>query len=90
MVRLSELQIKEVIVINDGRRLGHIIDLEIDPEQGRILAIILQMREAKGSFFGKAEELLIYWNQIVTIGADVILVEEPDGPQLYIQESNRY
>lgn len=45
MVKLSELQIKELIVMDDGTRLGHIIDLEIDGRTGRIIAIIA---EAKG------------------------------------------
>lgn len=76
MIKLSELQIKEVIIIDSGRRLGHIYDLEIDPEIGKIIAIILISREKRNSLFGKQEEIIIYWEQIVTIGADVILVKE--------------
>ena len=82
MIKLSELQIKEVIVINSGKRLGHISDLEIDPDIGRITAIIIALRDRKGTFFGKPDELLIYWNQIVTIGDDVILVNEVIDQQL--------
>lgn len=76
MIKLSELQIKEVIVIENGKRLGHIYDLEIDPDIGKIIAIILILRDRKSGLFGKPDELIIYWEQIVTIGADVILVKE--------------
>jgi YlmC/YmxH family sporulation protein len=87
MIKLSELQIKEVIVIDNGKRLGHIYDLEIDPDLGKITAIILILRDRKGSLFGKPDELIIYWEQIVTIGADVILVKEINE-QLILSESN--
>mgnify|MGYP001287870052 CR=1 FL=1 len=76
MVRLSELQVKEVISIVDGRRLGYIVDLEIDVKTGKIIALILADRESKGGFFGKAEEIRVLWNQILRIGTDVILVRE--------------
>lgn len=75
MIKLSDLQIKEVIVVTNGKRLGHIYDLEIDEISGRINAIILISRDSKNSFFGKPKELIVYWDQIVTIGSDVILVE---------------
>ncbi|WP_042144984.1 YlmC/YmxH family sporulation protein [Paucisalibacillus sp. EB02] len=85
MIKLSDLQVKEVIVINDGRRLGHISDLEIDPDRGRIIALVIYTREKKGGFFGKSDELMIYWEQIVTIGSDVILVKDVTRPKLYIE-----
>lgn len=78
MIRLSELQIKEVIVIDNGKRLGHIYDLEIDPDLGKIIAIIVVLRDRKSGLFGKPEELTIYWENIVTIGSDVILVHKVD------------
>ncbi|WP_047984547.1 YlmC/YmxH family sporulation protein [Ornithinibacillus californiensis] len=85
MINLSDLQVKEIIVINDGRRLGHISDLEIDPDRGRIIALVIYLREKKGGFFGKPEELMIYWEQIITIGSDVILVKDVDGAKLYLE-----
>lgn len=76
MILLSELHIKEVIIVNSGRRLGHIYDLEIDPRTGRILAIILLEKSNNSGLFSKPEEIIIYWKQIVTIGTDVILVTD--------------
>lgn len=74
MVKLSELQLKEVIGASDGKRLGYIFDLEINPELGRVEAIILS-NKSKQQIFAKPEEFIISWSQIVTIGLDVILVQ---------------
>jgi YlmC/YmxH family sporulation protein len=82
MIRLSELQLKEVIIIDDGSRLGHISDLEIDTDIGRIVGIVIMMKEKKG-IFDKPEELVIHWSQIIRIGSDVILVKNVDQPKLY-------
>ena len=76
MIRLSELQTKEVISVVDGRRLGFIIDLEIDVRNGKILSLILADQESKGHLFGKTEEMQIPWKHILRIGADVILVKD--------------
>ncbi|MBU8790170.1 YlmC/YmxH family sporulation protein [Oceanobacillus caeni] len=85
MVTLTELQLKEVILMEDGRRLGNIADLEINPNTGKIEAIILFVKDKKGNFFSKSDELIIAWNQIVRIGSDVILVRESNGPLLLTQ-----
>ncbi|WP_373895944.1 YlmC/YmxH family sporulation protein [Virgibacillus natechei] len=83
MIKLSELQTKEVIVVDDGSRLGHIADLEIDKDRGKILAIVIIMKEKKSGMFGKPDELIIHWDQIVRVGSDVILVKEVQQPELY-------
>lgn len=88
VIMLSELQLKEVIVIDDGRRLGHITDLEINPDNGRILALIILAKDNKANFFAKTGELFIHWEQIVRIGSDVILVRDVQEPQLYIESRN--
>lgn len=74
MIKLSELQMKEIIVIEDGQRLGHIHDLEIDVDSGYITSLIILEQNKKGGFFGKAIETSVQWSQITTIGTDVILV----------------
>ncbi|GAA0330427.1 YlmC/YmxH family sporulation protein [Oceanobacillus sp. FSL W7-1293] len=86
MVKLSELQIKELIVMDDGTRLGHIIDLEIDGRTGRIIAIIAEAKGKKSGMFAKSGELFIAWEKIVRIGEDVILVEKVKGPDLYTED----
>lgn len=83
MIKLSELQLKEIIVIDDGSRLGQISDLEIDGDSGKILAIIVVAKDKKSSMFAKADELIIAWEKIVRIGSDVVLVKEVHGPDLF-------
>jgi len=86
MITLSELQMKEVVMLTDGKRLGHIVDLEIDVETGHIIAIIILEKEERSSFFQKATEKSIYWKHIKTIGEDIILIQEEEFQQISSQE----
>lgn len=76
MITLTELQMKEVVMVHNGKRLGQIADLEIDEHTGYIQSLILLERHGKGSLFQKPIEKEILWQQIVTIGTDIILVQE--------------
>lgn len=75
MVLLSALQVKEVILMDSGKRLGFIQDVNINKTTGRIDSFVIIDRQMRGAFFQKQEEKLIDWEQIVTIGADIILVQ---------------
>ena len=74
-MKISELRMREVINIADGRRLGPIKDIDIDLEQGRISAVILPGPGRLFSFFGREEEIVVPWEKIKRIGVDVILVD---------------
>ena len=41
MVRISEFQIKDVVNVSDGKKLGNIGDIDISIETGKIEAIII-------------------------------------------------
>ncbi|HLR70317.1 MAG TPA: YlmC/YmxH family sporulation protein [Pseudogracilibacillus sp.] len=84
MITLSELQAKEVIMMDSGERLGFIDDLEIDEQTGYITALIIIERQLKGSFFNKPDERVVSWNQIVTIGTDIILVN--NGTKTFVSK----
>lgn len=77
MVKLSDLRTREVINVLDGKRLGNIIDIELDIERGRVIAIMLPGHSKGWGVFSKREEIIIPWDKIVRIGRDVILVELP-------------
>lgn len=62
--------------MGNGKRLGYIYDLHIDSTHGRIIAIILIKREKSGWFLQKPVEVFIKWSKIVTIGDDIILVND--------------
>jgi YlmC/YmxH family sporulation protein len=75
VMRVSDLQSKDVVSVGDGKRLGSIGDLEIDTDSGLIRALIIP---SQGKFFGMVgggQEYVVPWHQIVKIGSDVILVD---------------
>ncbi len=85
MVKISELRMREIINIADGRRLGVIKDIDIDLENGKINALILPGSGRILGFWGKEEDFVVPWNKIIKIGMDVILVDintMSEGPNL--------
>ncbi len=75
MINLSEMREKEVINIRDGSRLGFIYDFEIDLEKGRVLAVVLPGEGKILGLFGKNNDLVIDWKNIIRVGQDFILVD---------------
>lgn len=69
-MRLAELQSKDIVNINDGKKVGKIIDAEIT-ESGNIVHLIVERR----TLFKSDGEVIITFNQIKKIGTDVILVD---------------
>lgn len=77
MITSSELREREIINLVDGRRLGNLYDLELNPDTGQVLALILS--EIEGRFlWRRVNEFHIPWSQVVLIGVDCILVECPE------------
>ncbi|MEH7544725.1 MULTISPECIES: YlmC/YmxH family sporulation protein [Bacillaceae] len=74
MMKISEFQIKDVVNVSDGKRLGNIGDIEINLTTGKIEAVIISGNGRVLGFFGKDEEIIIPWKNIIKIGQDVILV----------------
>lgn len=70
---LSELQNKDIISLKDGRKLGRIIDAEINP-QGQIIFLIIETRRSFKKLFSHQEENKISYDDISKIGEDVILI----------------
>ena len=73
-MRLSELQMKDVINVFDGKKVGNIIDAKIDGNDGKMMRLIVEPNKVFKRFFSSGNELEIVWEQIVKIGDDVILV----------------
>lgn len=76
MIKISDLRSRDVVNILDGKKLGNIVDIDLDLDNGRVLSLVLPGR-TKGFLFTKREEVVVPWNKIVRIGRDVILVEVP-------------
>lgn len=73
-MKLSELQKKDIVNVNNGKRIGSIIDININNE-GVMDEIIIEKSSFIFSMFSNKNELSIKWEQIKKIGEDVILVD---------------
>ncbi len=77
-MKTSELKQKEIINIKTGKRLGSIIDYEIDILSGRIIGISAPS-QGKFSILSKNDnDVNIPWERIKKIGDDVILVDNEE------------
>lgn len=80
MLKISEFQLKDVVNVADGKKLGNVGDIDIDLTTGKIQAVIIGGSRVLG-FFGKDDEIVIPWKNIMKIGSDVILVRYKDAFQ---------
>lgn len=78
---LSEIQKKEIINIDTGKKIGTIIDVIVS-EDGQIKSLLLEEKTRKK--FSIKEEYEVKWNQIIKIGDDIILI----GPSTYNKKEN--
>ncbi|MGI1691153.1 YlmC/YmxH family sporulation protein [Thermoanaerobacter uzonensis] len=75
MIKASELRDKDVIDISTGQKLGNIVDIEINLEEGRVEGIVIPKETSLFRFFNKDIEIYLSWESIKKIGTDVILVD---------------
>ena len=73
-MKLSDLQDKDIVNINDGIKIGKIIDAEISIE-GKILYFIIDLKRGIRNIFSSNSDTSITFDKIKKIGKDVILVE---------------
>ena len=73
-MRLSDLQNKDIVNINDGRRVGRIIDADIDLK-GNINYLLVEEIKGFKRFMSKDYEISVTFDKIKKIGEDVILID---------------
>lgn len=73
-MRLSDLQSKDIVSLKDGRKIGRIIDVEIDAE-GKVLFLLIEQRKMMRNFVMGGSDTTIPFTHISKIGEDVILVD---------------
>ncbi len=74
-MRLSDIQSKDVISIIDGKKIGNIIDVNIEEDTGKILNLVVEPSRFFLNVFASHQEFTIQWSDIDKIGEDVILVK---------------
>ena len=73
-MKLSDLQEKDVVNINDGRKIGRIIDAEVDIN-GKINYLVVDEKRGLRTFLSSNGDINITFDKIKRIGTDVILVD---------------
>ena len=74
-LNFTQLQSREVICIESGRRLGFVSDIRIEMPEGRICAIVVPGPCRYLGVLGRSEDYIIPWSAIRRIGPDILLVE---------------
>ena len=77
---LHDLAEKDVIRIQNGENLGRIDDILFDEGSGRIQSVLLRGRGRMLGLMGYDDDLLLPWESIRRIGADVIIVDADPLP----------
>lgn len=78
MVKISDLRMREVVNVSNGKKLGLIKDIEIDLENGMIKSVVLPGNGRIMGLFGRNDDVVVPWHKIKKLGMDVILVEVAD------------
>ena len=73
-MRMSELQAKDIVSTNDGKRIGRITDIIVN-EEGNISYLIVEPTKFLKRYASLTSETKITFSQIVKFGSDVILVD---------------
>ena len=80
-MKLKHLKKRSVINVYNGNFLGHVKDIVLTLPEGNIESLIIKqslLRRIVCSLSYK-NQITIYWNNIVSIGKDVILVNIIDN-----------
>lgn len=73
-----ELKAKEVINVNDGARLGRVMDIVFQHDAACVDSIVVPGQRCLSDMLkGMRQGFPIKWSCIRAIGADVILVDVP-------------
>ena len=75
MMKTSDLRRLDVINMEEGRYLGSVCDLDLDPDTGRILSLVVEELTTFRFWQRRHADLEIPWRDVVLVGADVVLVK---------------
>lgn len=78
VTKASDLR-RDVIDVRTGRKLGELVDVEIDDRTGRITAVVVPGPSRFFGLLGNEKDLVIPWTKIVRVGPDCILVDMGEG-----------
>ena len=71
---MSDLQVKDIVNVSDGKRMGRISDIVVS-EAGEIMYLVIEPAKILKRYTSVNSETSIKFSQIVKFGTDVILVD---------------
>lgn len=74
-MKLSDLQRKDIVNLSDGKKIGRIIDVEINILDGSLVNLIIEKNKYFRNIFNSESDVLVRFNQIKKMGEDVILID---------------
>lgn len=85
MIRVSDIMEKEIINVKNGKRMGFITDIDMDINEGKVMSFSISGDSGR-TFFSRGYEESIFWNDILKIGCDTIIVNI--GSEFNLDEFN--
>ena len=79
LIKTTELRQLDVISVDEGRFLGRVCDVDLDPGTGEVRALIVERPASRFLWFIRGDDLEIAWRDVVLVGEDVILVKTEHG-----------
>ena len=73
-ITFCELREKEVVNLADGKRLGRVQDLVLEP-CGKVIGLVVPGEKKLIKALSRDESIFIAWKNIVILGDDVILID---------------
>lgn len=87
MIKLRDLQKKELVNISDGTKIGYADDVVIDAENAAVKSLVVFGRLRLFGLLGRQPDVVIRWENIEIIGEDAILVSVEDLPREFVRKS---
>ena len=76
MIRISDIMDKEVKNVKNGKRMGYITDIDMDINEGKIISFSIVGDGGINLFSRGSENQVVFWNDILKIGYDTIIVNQ--------------
>ena len=87
MLKLRDLQKKELVNNSYGTKIGYADDVVIDAENATVKSLVVYGRLRLFGLLGRQPDVVIDWEKIEIIGEDAILVSVSDLPKESIHRS---
>ena len=74
MLRISDIMEKEIINVKNGKKMGFITDIDMDINEGKVISFTITGEGGRSFFSRGSEGEVIFFNDILKIGCDTIIV----------------